>query len=222
MAAVMVFGLSEVGISLYPLLAGVGIGGLAIALAARPTIENVLGCFVIFWDNPFRVGDRIKVLGYDGTVEGIGLRSTTLRLRTGHLTSIPNERVIAAEIENVGRRPFIRRDLNLTLTYDTTPQNLNRAVEIVYDILSVKEDKSGDEDPNMIINHPKYQPKVFFNDFNPDSLNIKVNYWYQGTEYWKYLQHGENINREILSRFNEENIEFAFPTQTIYMADSKQ
>ena len=138
-AAVFIIGLSKVGVSLVPLLTGVGIGGLAIALAARPTLENIIGSFMIFMDKPYRVGQRVNVMGQDGTVESIGLRSTKIRLLTGHLTAIPNEKMASVEIENIGRRPHIRRVFNVTLTYDTPPDKINRAIEILREILAVPE-----------------------------------------------------------------------------------
>ena len=78
-----------------------GIGGIAIALAARSTIENIISSFTIFVDKPYRVGDRVKVLGYDGTIEDIGIRSTKIRTSKGSLTSIPNEKIASTEIENI-------------------------------------------------------------------------------------------------------------------------
>ena len=136
-ATIVLVGLSRFGIALLPLLTGVGIGGLALALAARPTIENIIGSFMIFADKPFQVGQRVKVMGQNGTVESIGLRSTRIRLLTGEQTSIPNEKVAAAEVENIGRRPYIRRMFNVTLTYDTPPEKISRAVEILREILAV-------------------------------------------------------------------------------------
>ena len=137
MAVLMITGLHEVGVSLVPLLASVGLGGFAIALAARPTLENVIGSFMIFLDKPYRVGQRVNILGHNGTIESIGLRSTKIRLLTGHQTSIPNEKMASVEIENIGRRPFIRRRFNVTITYDTPPEKIIRAEEILKEILAV-------------------------------------------------------------------------------------
>ncbi|MCP3877137.1 MAG: mechanosensitive ion channel [Sulfitobacter sp.] len=81
-------------------------------MAARPTIANIIGSFMIFANKPYRVGQRVNVLGQNGTVESIGLRSTKIRLRTGHLTTIPNEKMASVEIENIGQRPCIRRVSN--------------------------------------------------------------------------------------------------------------
>jgi MscS family membrane protein len=236
--AIFVNGLSRVGVSLVPLLAGVGIGGLAIALAARPTIENIIGSFMIFLDKPYQVGQRVNVLGQDGTVESIGLRSTKIRLLTGHLTSIPNEKMAAVEVENIGRRPHIRRLFNITVTYDTPPDKINRALEILRDILAVpevpeQETTDGTEElagvvatnvaeryahPNEAINQPDFPPRISFNEFNDDSLNILVIYWYHPPIYWDYLDHATWINLQIKERFNAEGIDFAFPTQTLHLA----
>jgi len=256
--AIFVTGLSRVGVSLVPLLTGVGIGGLAIALAARPTIENIIGSFMIFLDKPYQVGQRVNVLGQDGTVESIGLRSTKIRLLTGHLTSIPNEKMAAVEVENIGRRPHIRRRFDITVTYDTPPDKIDRAIEILREILAVPEtqyeetshataepvDETGTEKkpettantqalpslaadgegiekydhPNMAINQEDFPPRVSFNEFNADSLNILVIYWYHPPVYWDYLDHATWINLQIKERFNAEGIDFAFPTQTLHLA----
>jgi MscS family membrane protein len=220
-ASIFVYGLSYVGVSLIPLLTGVGIGGLAIALAARPTLENIIGSFMLFLDKPVQVGQRVNVMGQDGMVEAIGLRSTKIRLLTGHLTAIPNEKMAAVEIENIGRRPHIRRLFNVTITYDTPPEKINRAVDILTEILAVP--KTHDEaqrepHPNESINQPDFPPRVSFNDLNADSLNIIVVYWYHPANYWDYLEHAHWINIQIMERFNTEGIDFAFPTQTLHVA----
>ena len=238
-AAIFVSGLYLMGVSLVPLLTGLGVGGLAFALAARPTLENIIGSFMIFVDKPFRVGQRVKLMGQNGTVEAIGLRSTKIRLLTGHLTSIPNEKASAVEVENIGRRPYIRRLINVTITYDTPPEKINRAVDILREILAVPEvpDPATTESneqladtaaavgeaqqqphPNEAINQPDYPPRVYFNDLNADSLNILVLYWYHPPQYWGYLEHAHWINIQIMERFNAEGIDFAFPSQTLYMA----
>ena len=115
-AGVVLFhGISELGVSLVTILTGLGVGGLAVALAARPTIENMIGGIMILIDRPYRVGQRIKVKGHDGVVEQIGLRSTKIRLLTGHQATIPNEEMARTDIENIERRPHIRRRTKLPL-----------------------------------------------------------------------------------------------------------
>jgi len=239
-AAIIVYGLSRIGISLIPLITGLGIGGLALALAARPTIENIISGFMIFADKPFRVGQRIVAMGEDGIVESIGLRSTKIRLFTGSQISIPNEKMAAVEIENIARRPYIRRRFNVTIPYDTPPEKINRAVEILREILAVPEavdpettdatgelaatGPSGNEaekepHPNEAINQPKRPPRVYFNDLNADSLNIMVLYWYVPPKYWNYLKHAQWINMQIIERFKAEGIDFAIPAQRLHLAD---
>ena len=239
MALIIIYGLSRVGVSLTTLLTGAGIGGIAIALAARSTLENVIASFTIFADKPYKVGQRVKVMGQDGTVESIGLRSTKIRLLTGPLTSIPNEKMANVEIENIGRRPYIRRLINVTITYDTPPEKITRAVDILREILAVPEavdpettDSTGQlaatdategeaehqPHPNEAINQPDFPPRVYFNELNTDSLNILVIYWYHPPAYWDYLEHANWINTQIMERFNVEGIDFAFPTQTLHLA----
>jgi MscS family membrane protein len=230
---IFIYGLSRVGVSLAPLLAGIGIGGFAIALAARPTLENIIGSFMIFADKPFKVGQRIKVTNYDGIVEEIGLRSTKIRLLNGNLTSIPNEKMVTLEIENIGRRPYIRRTFNICITYDTSPDKIIRAVKILGEILAVptksdsEKENSNDNSigevnkphRNEAINKPDFPPRIYFSDFNSDSLNIYVSYWYHPPEWWEYNEHAHRINLQIKEKFNAEGIEFAFPTQTIHLSD---
>jgi MscS family membrane protein len=123
------------GKPLSALLAGLGIGGLAVALAAQDTLKNFFGSIMIMLDKPFNVGQRVLVEGIDGVVENIGFRSTRVRTLTGHLVTVPNEKMAANSVENVGRRPSIRRLTNITITYDTPPQKVERALEIIREIL---------------------------------------------------------------------------------------
>lgn len=220
-AAVFGVGLSRIGVSLIPLLTGLGIGGLAVALAARPTLENIISSFTIFADNPYRVGERVNIMGNIGTVESIGLRSTRIRLLNEHVTTIPNEKMAAMEVENIGRRSCIRRIFNITITYDTSPEKIKRAVDILQEILAVP-DGSDPSHPNMAITRTDFPPRVYFNEFNADSLNIYVSYWYHPPEYWDYMEHAHWVNLQIKERFNGEAIDFAFPTQTVHLADDEK
>ncbi len=192
------------------IIAGLGIGGLALALAAQDTVKNFFGSVVLFVDKPFEMGDRIVVDGQDGSVEEVGLRSTKVRTLDGHLVTIPNGELANKLIRNIGKRPYIRRVANITITYDTPPEKIDRAVEIIKHIL--------DNHEGM---HPDFPPRVFFNEFNPDSLNILVIYWYHPPDYWAYLDFTERFNKEVFRRFSEEGIEFAFPTQTLYLAGDR-
>jgi len=189
------------------MIAGLGIGGLAFALAAKDTIANVFGSVMILIDRPFRLGDRIKVSGQDGWVEEVGFRSTRIRTLEGHLVTIPNASLATTDIENVTRRPAIKRVLNVTVTYDTPPEKLQRGIEILNEMLAARSEHFLEDSP----------PKVFFSDFNADSLNIIVYYWFVPPDWWEYLAFNHEFNMELLRRYNEEGIEFAFPTQTLYV-----
>lgn len=192
----------EVGLPLIGLVAGVGIGGLAIALAAQDTLRNVLGSLMIFFDQPYRAGDRIVVLGHDGIVEQIGLRSTRIRLLDGQLVTIPNEKMASAEIANVSQRPSIQRIIRLGLTYGTPPEKVERAIAVLHEILD-----------GHAANWAQ-PPRIHFAELAPDSLTLTAHTWYQPAVYWDYADAQGRINLEILRRFGEEGIGFAFPTTT--------
>ncbi len=190
------------------LLAGIGVGSLAIALASQETLKQFFGSLVIFADKPFELGDRIVVDGHDGPVEEVGFRSTRIRTLEGHLVTIPNGELANKTILNIGKRPYIRRLMNLSITYDSSPEKVRRALEIVRELLADHEGM-----------RPEFPPRVFFNDFKDSSLNLLVIYWYHPANYWDYLKFGEQLQLEILRRFNAEGIQFAFPTQTVHLAN---
>lgn len=214
---IIVIGLSQIGVSIVPLLTGVGIGGLAIALAARSTLENVIGSFTIFADKPYRVNDRVNVLNYNGTIESIGIRSTQIRLLTGPLVSIPNEKMASVEIENIQARPFIRRDFDIRMKHGSPYEEVEKIVGMIRDILSLPE---GEENhPNQAINNPDYPPRVFFNNISADAFNISVLYWHFPPNHWEFMEHAQYINIKIIQQLNESGIEFAFPTQMLHLSD---
>lgn len=190
------------------ILAGLGVGGLAVALAAQDTIKNFFGSLVIFADHPFQLGDRVAVSGIDGTVEDVGMRSTRIRTLDGHLVTVPNGELANQMIRNVTRRPYIKRVANLTITYDTPPEKVEQAIAIIQEELDQRSEKM----------YPGNPSRVFFNEFNAASLNILMIYWYAPPDYWEFMAFDQALNLTILRRFNEEGIEFAFPTQTLYLA----
>lgn len=194
------------GRPLTSLLAGLGIGGLALALAAQDTLKNFFGSLMIMVDKPFKIGQRVIVKGYDGTIEEIGFRSTRIRNLNGHQVIIPNDQMASASIENIGKRPYIKRVTNITVTYSTSPEKMAKALAILREILDNHEGMSGD-----------LPPRVYFNEYNADSLNILMIYWYTPPDYWQFMEFTERVNLEIMERFNSEGIEFAFPTNTTYL-----
>lgn len=190
------------------LLAGLGLGGLAFALAAKEMVANLFGSVTIFADRAFRVGDRIKVADTVGVVEEVGFRATRLRTLDGCLVNMPNAKMTSEPVENFSRRPSFKRVLNVTVTYDTPPARLQRGLDILREMLDARKANFPPDTP----------PRVYFSDFNADSLNLQVIYWYvPATDWWAYMQFTHDFNMELLQRFNDEGIEFAFPTQTLYL-----
>jgi MscS family membrane protein len=203
----VLFWLDNIGLKVSTLLAGLGVGGLAVALAAQDTLKNLLGSIMILLDKPYKVGQRIVVKGHDGVVEEIGLRSTRIRLLSGHQTAIPNEEMAKIDIENIGQRPHIRRLTNIGITYNTPPGKIEKAVDIILKILDNHEGMD-----------PEYPPRAYFNEYHPYSLNIVVLYWYHPADYWSYMEFSQRVNLQIAREFQKEGIKFAFPTSTTYLS----
>jgi MscS family membrane protein len=190
------------------ILVSAGVGGIAIALAAKDTIANFFGSIAIFADRPFQIDEMIKIADHVGPVEQVGFRSTKIRTLQGHLVTVPNSVIVNSAVENVGKRPYIRRTSNITITYDSGQQGAERAVQIIKEVLS---------DVSEVNTDPEYPPRIYFSDFNDWSLNIYMSYWVKPPDYWLYQEVNERVNMEIMKRFEAEKIEFAFPSQTLYV-----
>jgi MscS family membrane protein len=198
----------NLGMNVTGLLASLSIGGLAVGLAAQDTLSNLFGAVAIFADKPFRVGDRIQLDSVDGTVEAIGLRSTRVRNLDGYLVTIPNRTMANANIVNVSKRPNIKTVMNIGVTYDTPAAKVERAMRIMEEIFRP---------------HPKTADLLIgFNKFENSSLNIQVVHWWNGTDYKEYLLGFQQLNLELKRRFDAEGINFAFPTQTIYLKQDSE
>jgi MscS family membrane protein len=193
------------------ILAGIGIGGLALGLAAQDTIRNFFGSLMIFADKPFNVGELINLEGKLGSIVEVGVRTTKVKTLDGHMLTIPNGNLANMTIHNIGKREYIRRVFDITITYDTPPEKLNRALEILKEILDNHEGMN-----------PDLPPRVYFDNMNADSLNLKCFYWFHPPDYWQYMDFTQHVNNEVFRRFNEEGIDFAFPTQTIHLAGDKK
>lgn len=190
------------------ILLGAGVGGIAIAFAAKDTIANFLGSVTIFADRPFQMGEVVQIGEHRGPVEEVGFRSTRIRTKQGHLVTVPNSVIVNSVVENISRRPFIRRISNITITYDSSQQGAKRAVEIIKEVLS---------QVPQINTDPEKPPRVYFSDFSDWALNIYMSYWVKPPDYWLYHEVNQRINLEIMKRFEAEKIEFAFPSQTLYL-----
>ncbi len=195
--------LDNIGVNITAAIASLSIGGLAVGLAAQDTLANLFGAVAVFLDKPFRVGDRIQLDGIDGVVESIGLRSTRVRNLDGHLITVPNKTMGNAAITNVTLRPNIRTLMNLSVTYSTPAAKVSRAVDILNEIYK---------------GHEMTQDVwISFNKFADASLNIFIIHWWKGTVFKDYLDGMQKLNLTIKERFDAEKIEFAFPTQTLYV-----
>ena len=197
----IIIGLDNIGFDITAMIAGLGIGGLALALAAQDSVKNIFAGIMIFLDKPFRIKDRIQVDGFDGIVEEVGLRSTRLRTLEGRIVTIPNSRFTDNSVTNVTSQPTLKVKLNLGLTYDTDENQMQKAIDILEDIVKDQEAITNDY-------------AAGFNGFGDFSLNILFIYYVKPDSHWLDTQ--TLVNKEILRRFNKEGLEFAFPTQTIY------
>lgn len=199
-------------------LAGLGIAGLAVSLAAQDSIKNLFGSITVMISRPFGLGDHIVFGTYNGIVENISFRDTKIRTLGGHLVTVPNMKFSDGTVENITARPFVARTVNLGLAYDTPPAKIEEAVSLIKGILAEAEIAQP-------INLPDRPPRVFFNEFMADGLNIMVNYHYAikapGNDWWTYQAHAESLNLKVLQALTTADIEIAFRTQTVYLAGDR-
>jgi len=203
LALVMI--IQNLGYSVSSLLAGLGLGGLAFALAAKDSLANMFGSITIFTDRPFQVGDWIKAPGVEGTVEDVGFRSTRIRTFEKTLVSIPNSKLAGNTIENMDARPVRRVKITVGVTYKTKAAQMKQAVEAIREILK---------------RHPGVWQDyflVYFTDFGSSSLDIFVYYFSKSKVWAEYLEVRQDVNLKIMSKLEEMGLEIAFPTQTVYL-----
>jgi MscS family membrane protein len=199
----LIQGANELGFPAYSVLAGLGVGGLAVALAARDSLANLLGSILIMFEKPFRVGQVIRVSGSEGTVEDVGFRSTRIRTLDNSLISIPNNTVVNATVENLSLRVMRRQRFFVQITYDTPREKVQELAARI---------------TQLITDHPltnKTNIQVRFNDFAESSLNILVYFYLNVADYTAELQEREAILLQIMDLAKELGVEFAFPTRTL-------
>ena len=187
------------------ILAGLGIGGAALALASQDLIKNFFGGFVILTDKSFSVGDWIKVDSFEGTVEELGLRSTKIRTFDKELVTVPNSRFADRELINFSARENRRVNFTVGAVYDTSSEKLQRAISKI---------------KIMLDNHSMVKENsalVKLDRFGASSLDIVVQYLTVTKDYIEYMSIKDDINFKIIDIFNEEEISFAFPSMSVYM-----
>jgi MscS family membrane protein len=183
------------------LIAGLGIGGLAIALAAKETLENLLGSFTIFLDKPFVVGDTVKVGAIGGTVEKIGFRSTRLRTADKSFLTVPNKKMVDVELDNLSLRTQRRIAFNIGLTFNTSIAQIKNIVSDIQELI--------DQHPNTT------DGKVKFIELGENSLNIMILYFLNKTDDETYLTTKEEINYKIMEIVNMHSGHFS--SKTVYL-----
>ena len=192
-------------IDITALAAGLGVGGIAVAMASKESLENLFGSFIIFLDKPFTVGDIVTIGGISGTIENVGFRSTRIRTFDKSLVTVPNKKMVDAELDNLGMRDSRRVKFNVGLTYNT---NKTQIKNIVKDI------------KKYLDNHKKTIKnfgRVKFLEFDSSSLNIMVIYYVPGTNWDSYLDIKEEINFKIMDIVKKHKSDFAFPSTTVYL-----
>ncbi|MFP5519965.1 MAG: mechanosensitive ion channel family protein [Bdellovibrionia bacterium] len=197
--------LQSLGLNVISLLAGLGLGGLALALAAQDTAANIFGSITIFLDQPFKVGDWIKVQDVEGTVENIGFRSTQIRTFYNSLISIPNSVVAKEKIDNMGLRRLRRIRHQLGLTYSTSPAKIEEFCNNLRYVIS--------QEPKV----NKDNITIAFNGYGDSSLNILVNFHIEVETIQEELALQQRILLDILALSHQMQVEFAFPTRTVHM-----
>ena len=210
----LVLGIERVGISLIPILAGLGIGGLALALAARPTLENIIAGLILLVDRPVRVGERCRFGEREGTIQEIGLRSTRIRAVDGDLISMPNSKFSELELTNRSRRNRMLLRQTLGLRYETTPKQL----KVV--LANLRE---------MILAHPQLlemkgsekEARVRFVRYGDYSLDIEMFVYVDVFMLPEFLDIQEGILLQVNDIIQAAGTDFAFPSQTTYLAQDQ-
>jgi MscS family membrane protein len=164
---------------------------LAVSLAAQDSLKNLIGSLTILTDSPFRIGDRIVCSGYDGFVEDIGFRSTTLRTLAGHRVSIPNANIVSGVVENISRRPAIRRSFAVLLTRNQPAAKVEEAIAAIRAALEAE----GLREPLFVpIAGETRPPQVFLSDFQQEGYQLTVTYWYSPPDMNAFAAHAEQVN----------------------------
>ena len=186
------------------LVTGLGIGGVAFALASKESLENLLGSFTIFFDKPFTVGDIVTLGGVTGIVEKVGFRSTRIRTFDKSVVTVPNKNIISTELDNLGARPVRRVKFNIGLTYDTSVENIKNIV---------------DDIQKLVDDHPmtNQEGKVRFLNFGASSLDIMVLYYVDSPDWEVLIDAQQKINFQIIDIVNKYKCEFAFPSTSVYI-----
>lgn len=201
----VVAALSELGYPVASLVAGLGLGGLAFALAAQKTVENLFGSVSLAVDEPFRIGDFVKIDDFVGTIEAIGLRSTRIRTLDRTLITIPNGRLSDMRLESFTARDRIRLACTVSLVYSTTAAQMREVLAGLEGVLRA---------------HPKIWPDavvVRFKELGASSLDIEIMAWFQTPDWSEFQLIRQNVLLQFMEVVERAGSDFAFPTQTLHI-----
>jgi MscS family membrane protein len=202
--------LSEIGYSVTSVLAGLGIGGIALALGAQKTLENVFGAFALAVDQPIREGEFVRIEDFQGTVESIGLRSTRIRTVDRTLVTIPNGKLADMRLETFAARDRIRLNLKLGLTYGTTSTQLKEAMAGCRAVLE---------------GHERLWPDsvaVNFVGLGASSMDVEISAWFATRDFDEFRTIREGVLIGFLEAIEKAGAQLAFPTTTVHMVGEKR
>ena len=191
-------------VNIAALATGLGIGGIALAMASKESLENLLGSFTIFFDKPFTVGDVVIVGSVTGTIEKVGFRSTRIRTFDKSLVTVPNKKMIDAELDNLGLRSVRRVKFNIGLTYETTIEQIQSIVTDIQEMINLHEKTNKDG-------------RVRFQEFGSSSLDIMIIYYVNSPRWEDLINVKQDINYKIMEIIKKHKSDFAFPSTTVYL-----
>lgn len=196
--------LQSFGYNVSSLIAGFGITGLAVGFAAKEAIGNIFGSIGLLADKVYKIGEYISFNGYEGTVEKINLRSTTIRTLSGYPVNIPNNILANEEITNISKVNKRRVDISVDIEYSTPNEKIDKALEILKQI--------ADSDERIIKG-----AQVFIDSLAPSSIVVRLFAQTKVTNYYQFLEYKGSIIRQIIHKFRAEGINFAFPSTSVYI-----
>jgi small-conductance mechanosensitive channel len=204
-AALMI--MSSLGINITALVAGMGVGGIAVAFALQQILGDLFSSFSIYFDKPFVAGDYVVVDGKGGVVEKIGIKSTRIRALQGEEMIFSNKDLTSKTVHNYGNMESRRDDVKIGVVYGTPSTKLKKIPEMVKKIIDKEENVDFD--------------RAHFSSFGDFSLNFNIVYYVKSADYSIFMDIKQNILLEIKKEFDKKGIEFAYPTNTIYLSKEK-
>lgn len=202
-AGAIVLLLANMGYNVTSLIAGLGIGGLAIALALQNILADIFSSVSIYFDKPFKVGDFVTIGGYSGTIKKIGIKTTRIQALQGEEVVMSNTELTQAKVQNYGLMDRRRVVLELGVTYQTKSEQLKKIPGILKRIIDKAENATFD--------------RSHFKSYGDSALAFETVYYIESSDYAQYMDIQEGVNLEIYAEFEKEKIDFAYPTQTLFI-----